>query len=103
MMQIKNFFSWKFQKNKKRRVNLHRYIYFSTHTVGSKGYKVQGIKNKNKIKIGARKRQDEHSVLERIWIKGSYLSQWLPQGERGPPKESKSRWIEIFHGGSQFT
>ena len=29
-----------------------------------------------------------HSVLERIWIKGSYLSQWLPQGERGPPKES---------------
>ena len=25
-----------------------------------------------------------HSVLERIWIKGSYLSQWLPQGERGP-------------------
>ena len=36
-----------------------------------------------------------HSVLERIWIKGSYLSQWLPQGERGPPKESKSRWLEI--------
>ena len=30
-----------------------------------------------------------HSVLERIWVKGSYLSQWLPQGERGPPKESK--------------
>ena len=45
----------------------------------------------------------DHSVLERIWIKGSYLSQWLPQGERGPPKESKSRWIEILHGGSQFT
>ena len=44
-----------------------------------------------------------HSVLERIWIKGSYLSQWLPQGERGHPKESKSRWIEILHGGSQFT
>ena len=42
-----------------------------------------------------------HSVLERIWIKGSYPSQWLPQGERGPPKESKSRWIEIPHGGSQ--
>ena len=42
-------------------------------------------------------------MLERIWIKGSYLSQWLPQGERGPPKESKSRWIEILHGGSQFT
>ena len=41
-----------------------------------------------------------HSVLEWIWIKGSYLSQWLPQGERGPPKESKSRWIEIFHSGS---
>ena len=41
-----------------------------------------------------------HSVLERIWVKGSYLSQWLPQGERSPPKESKSRWIEIFHGGS---
>ena len=38
----------------------------------------------------------KHSVLERIWIKGSYLSQWLPQGERGPPKESKSRWIEIL-------
>ena len=30
-----------------------------------------------------------HSVPEWIWIKGSYLSQWLPQGERGPPKESK--------------
>ena len=44
-----------------------------------------------------------HSVLERIWVKGSDLSQWLPQGERGPPKESKSRWIEILHGGSQFT
>ena len=41
-----------------------------------------------------------HSVLERIWVKGSYLSQWLPQGERGPHKESKSWWIEIFHGGS---
>ena len=25
-----------------------------------------------------------HSVLEWIWIKGSYLSQWLPQGERDP-------------------
>ena len=44
-----------------------------------------------------------HSVLERIWVKGSYLSKWLPQGKRGPPKESKSRWIEILHGGSQFT
>ena len=45
-----------------------------------------------------------HSVLELIWIKGSYLSQWLPpQGGRGPLKESKSRWIEIFHRGSQFT
>ena len=44
-----------------------------------------------------------HSVPEWIWIKGSYLSQWLPQGERGPPKESKSRWIEILNGGSQFT
>ena len=41
-----------------------------------------------------------HSVPERIWIKGSYPSQWLPQGERGTPKESKSRWIEILHGGS---
>ena len=41
-----------------------------------------------------------HSVLEQIWIKGSYLSQWLPQGERGPPKESKSQWIEILHVGS---
>ena len=41
-----------------------------------------------------------HSVLERIWVKGSYLSQWLPQGERGPPKESKSRCIEILHVGS---
>ena len=39
-----------------------------------------------------------HSVLERIWIKSSYLSQWLPQGET--PKESKSRWSEILHGGS---
>ena len=44
-----------------------------------------------------------HSVPERIWIKGSYPSQWLPQGERGPPKESKSGWIEILHGGSLFT
>ena len=42
-----------------------------------------------------------HSVLEQIWVKGSY--QWLPQGERGPPKESKSQWIEILHNGSQFT
>ena len=41
-----------------------------------------------------------HSVLERIWIKGSYLSLWLPQGERRPPKDSKSWWIEILHGGS---
>ena len=41
-----------------------------------------------------------HSVLEWIWVKGSYLSKWLPQGERGPPKESKSRWIEILHIGS---
>ena len=41
-----------------------------------------------------------HSVLERIWIKGSYLSQWLPQGKRGPPKEAKSQWIGILHGGS---
>ena len=30
-----------------------------------------------------------HSVLERIWVKGSYTI--LPQGERGPPKESKSQ------------
>ena len=42
----------------------------------------------------------QHSVLERIWVKGSYLSQWLPQGERRPSKKSKSQWIEIFHGGS---
>ena len=44
-----------------------------------------------------------HSVLERIWVKGSYLSKRLPQGERGPPKESKSWWIEILHIESQFT
>ena len=44
--------------------------------------------------------QLKNSVLERIWVKGSYLSKWLPQGERGPPKESKSRWIEILHVGS---
>ena len=44
-----------------------------------------------------------HSVLERIWIKSSYLSQWLPQGEKGPPKISKSLWIEILHSRSQFT
>ena len=25
-------------------------------------------------------------MLERIWIKGSYLSQWLPQGERSSGK-----------------
>ena len=37
-----------------------------------------------------------HSVQERIWIK------WLPQGERRPPKDSKSRWIKILHGGSQI-
>ena len=41
-----------------------------------------------------------HSVLEWIWVKGSYLSQWLTQGERGPPKESKLPWIEISHVGS---
>ena len=41
-----------------------------------------------------------HSVLERIWVKGSDLSKWLPQGERGPPKESKSQKIEILHVGS---
>ena len=45
-------------------------------------------------------REGEHSVPERIWIKGSYLSQWLPQGERWPPRESKSWCIEILHGGS---
>ena len=33
--------------------------------------------------------QVSHSALQQIWIKGSYLSQWLPQGESGPPKESK--------------
>ena len=44
-----------------------------------------------------------HSVPEQIWIKGSYPSKWLPHGERGPLKKSKSRWIEILHGGSQFT
>ena len=60
MMPIQISFPENF-KNKKRRVNLHHYFYFSTHTVGSKGYKVQGkkIKIKNEIKIGARKRQDE--------------------------------------------
>ena len=41
-----------------------------------------------------------HSVRERIWIEGSDLSQWLPQGERRSPKESKSPWIETFHGES---
>ena len=46
---------------------------------------------------------DYHSVPEQIWIKGSYSTKWLLQGERGPPKDSKSRWIEILHGGSQFT
>ena len=45
----------------------------------------------------------KHSVLEWIWVEGSYLSQWLPHSERGPPKESKSLWIEILHIGSQFT
>ena len=48
-----------------------------------------------------RSEKPPHSVLEWIWIKGSYPSQWIPQGERGPPKESKSRWIEILHSGSQ--
>ena len=43
-----------------------------------------------------------HSVLERIWVKGFYLNKWLPQGERGPPKGSKSRGIEILHGGSHY-
>ena len=31
-----------------------------------------------------------HSVPEWIWIKGSYLSQWLPQGERGDPLRSQN-------------
>ena len=49
------FLFLKISKNKKRRVNLHHYFYFSTHTVGSKGYKVQGKKwkikyNKNRCK-----------------------------------------------------
>ena len=30
-----------------------------------------------------------HSVLERIWIKGSYQSQWLPQG-KGDPLRSQN-------------
>ena len=34
-----------------------------------------------------------HSMLERIWIKGSYLSQWLPQDESRLPKESKSQYV----------
>ena len=60
------------------------------------------ISSKTKCKFLQDKEQlthcsSRHSVLERIWIKGSYLSQWLPQGERGPPKESKSQWIEILH------
>ena len=42
-----------------------------------------------------------HSVLEWIWIKGSYPSQWLPNGEREPPKsknhdELKPRWVPIY-------
>ena len=57
----------------------------------------------SKVQIWYPSLLDWHSVLERIWIKGSYLSQWLPQSKRGPPKESKSRWIEILHVGSQFT
>ena len=43
------------------------------------------------------------SVLERIWIKGSYLS-WpylTTTGWKGTSKESKSRWIEILEGWSQ--
>jgi hypothetical protein len=35
------------------------------------------------------KKWSSYTVLERIWIKGSYLRQWLPQGERKP------NWVKI--------
>ena len=38
----------------------------------------------NAIQFSQKRFIVRHSVLERIWIKGFYLSQWLLQGERWP-------------------
>ena len=42
----------------------------------------------------------QHSVLEKIWIKGSYLDQRLSQHENLYPIGLKSATIEMPHGGS---
>ena len=43
-----------------------------------------------------------HSVLEQIYIKGSYLDQILSQHESLYPIGLKSARIEILHGGSHY-
>ena len=43
-----------------------------------------------------------HSVLEHIWIKGSYLDQRLPQYESLYSIGLKSARIEILHDGSHY-
>ena len=43
-----------------------------------------------------------HSVLEQIWIKGSYLDQRLPQHESLYPIGLKSARIEIPHIGFHY-
>ena len=43
-----------------------------------------------------------HSVLEQIWIKGSYLDQRLPQYESLYPIGLNLARIEIPHGGSHY-
>ena len=43
-----------------------------------------------------------HSVLEQIYIKGSYLDQTLSQHESLYPIGLKSARIEILHGGSHY-
>ena len=58
--------------------------------------------------VGARKNlfimvpTGKHSVLEQIWIKGSYLDQRLSQHESFYPIGLKSARIEIPHGGSHY-
>ena len=44
----------------------------------------------------------KHSVLEQIWIKGSYLDQRLPQHESLYPIGLKLARIEIPHIGSHY-
>ena len=44
----------------------------------------------------------DHSVLEQIWIQGSYLDQRLSQHKSLYPIGLKSARIEILHGGSHY-